>query len=151
VELLPGYRLRVGSGLDRALLVKFMQRTYQDLYPGQSFGHLARTVDQYLSPETPLWWAETEEHNPIACLWIGNAVDQVTGDRHAHIFLLYVLPEHRRQGVGSALMRHAETWAGERGDRQIGLQVFQSNQPALNLYEKLGYDVQSLWMIKRLQ
>jgi ribosomal protein S18 acetylase RimI-like enzyme len=81
---------------------------------------------------------------------MGNAIDQLQGDRHAHIFLLYVMPEHRRRGVGSALMRHAEDWARARGDRQIGLQVFQSNRPALNLYHRLGYQTQSLWMVKSL-
>jgi ribosomal protein S18 acetylase RimI-like enzyme len=87
----------------------------------------------------------------VACLWLGNTVDQVKGDRHAHIFLLYVMPEHRRKGIGSALMRHAQDWARERGDRQIGLQVFQSNQPALSLYHQLGYETQSFWMLKPLR
>jgi GNAT superfamily N-acetyltransferase len=147
-ELPSGYRLRTGSGLDRALLVKFMQRTYQELYPGCNLAHFAITVEQYLSSETPLWWVEQEDATPIACLWLGTAVDQVQGDRHAYIFLLYVNPDHRRQGIGSALMQQAEMWAKARGDRQIGLQVFQQNQPALNLYEKLGYRPQSIWMVK---
>ncbi|HEY9640852.1 MAG TPA: GNAT family N-acetyltransferase [Coleofasciculaceae cyanobacterium] len=146
---IPGYSLRSGSGLDRALLVKFMQRTYQELYPGREFAHLARTVEQYLSAETSLWWVEAAA-TPIACLWLGNAVDQVTADRHAYIFLLYVSPHHRHQGIGSALMSQAELWAKQRGDRQIGLQVFTHNQPALNLYQKLGYQTQSIWMVKQL-
>ena len=81
---------------------------------------------------------------------MGNAIDQVRGDRHAHIFLLYVEPEHRRRGIGTALLRYLENWAIQRGDRQIGLQVFQSNQAALNLYNQLGYETQSLWMVKSL-
>ncbi|MCL1472116.1 GNAT family N-acetyltransferase [Argonema antarcticum] len=172
--LLPGYQLHAGSGLDRALLVKFLQRTYQELFPVQNYSHLAETVDRYFSKETPLWWVEFvgkgEDHpdsSPrgggteggkggqkvcewVACLWLGNAIDQVNGDRHAHIFLLYVVPEHRRQGVGTALMRHAEDWAKARGDRQMGLQVFEVNQPAMNLYRNLGYQTQSLWMLKPL-
>lgn len=154
-QLLPGYCLRVGSGLDRALLVKFMQRTYQDLAPEQDFSHLARTVEQYFSKETPLWWVDlgkqVELLSPaVACLWVGNAVDQLHGDRHAHIFLLYVMPQHRRRGIGTALMRYVENWAVARGDRQIGLQVFQSNQSAINLYNQLGYQNQFLWMVKSL-
>ena len=173
-ELPPGYRLRVGSGLDRALLVKFMQRTYQEMFP-QDFSHLARTVEQYFSQETPLWWVdfigkrqgdkETRGQGeffsntpptsptpptPVACLWVGNAVDQVQGDRNAHIFLLYVIPEHRRRGIGTALMRYVEHWAIAKGDRQIGLQVFQSNQSAINLYNQLGYQTKSFWMVKSL-
>lgn len=181
-QLLPGYFIRRGSTLERSLLVKFMQRSYQYLFPDQDFAHLARTVEQYLSKDTPLWWVDFEgareedmgtqgrgdtgnflqtlspslrlplsaSSSPVACLWVGNAIDQVQGDRHAHIFLLYVEPEHRRRGIGTALLRYLENWAIQRGDRQIGLQVFQSNQAALNLYNQLGYQTQSLWMVKSL-
>lgn len=151
------YKIRSGSTLDRALLVKFMQRTYQEIFPQQDFSHLTRTVEQYLSQETPLWWVDFLEAeqvnsstNPVACLWIGNAIDQLHGNRHAVIFLLYVVPKNRRQGIGKALMRYAEDWATKRGDSQIGLQVFQSNTAALNLYNQLGYQTQSLWMVKYL-
>jgi GNAT superfamily N-acetyltransferase len=64
--------------------------------------------------------------------------------------LLYVLPTYRRQGIATALIQHAEHWAKQRGDRQMGLQVFQENQAALNLYTKLGYQTCSLWMTKPL-
>ena len=175
-QLIPGYGLRSGSGLDRAKLVKFMHRTYRELYPDGELGHLAQTVEQYFSNQTPVWWVECQKNtleeaeilpvlpsqhlNPqsqvqnlqsvVGCLWLGNAIDQTTGERYAHIFLLYVAPEHRRLGVGAALVIHAENWARERGDRQIGLQVFLSNQPAVNLYQKLGYQSHSLSMLKSL-
>lgn len=152
-----GYCLRRGSGLDRALLVKFLQRTYRELNPDGEVSHLVHTVEQYFGPEATLWWVEPEGASvplgrlavePVACLWLGNAVHQITGDRQSYIFLLYVTPPVRRQGIGTALMHHAEAWARQRGDRQIGLQVFQTNQPALKLYEKLGYQSESVWMIK---
>ncbi len=126
--------------------------TYQELYPDHDFSHLAKTVSQYFAKETPLWWVEFPGNfDPVGCLWLGNAVDQVTGDRHAHIFVLYVAAEHRRRGLGSALIREAENWARERGDRQMGLQVFLNNPPALNLYQKLGYQSHSVWMLKSLE
>ncbi len=164
-QLLPGYIIRRGSALDRSLLLKFMQRTYQDLFPNEDFSHLEQTVKQYFSSDTPLWWVDflsqedggdngenspSSPSSPIACLWVGNAIDQVHVNRHAHIFILYVVPEHRRRGIGKALMGYVENWAIQRGDRQIGLQVFQSNKPALNLYNQLGYQTQSLWMVKFL-
>lgn len=168
IELIPGYWLKKGSTIDRAKLVQFMQRTYEELYPQQEFSHLAQTIEQYFSNQTPVWWVEGQEKGEeipyktpinflsygtqggkkIACLWLGNAVDQVSGKRHTHIFLLYVNPVHRRQGIGTALMNYAENWAKQKGDSQIGLQVFVQNQPALNLYHKLGYQSRSLWMIK---
>ena len=160
-----GYALRPGSGLDRALLLKFMQRTYQELEAADGYEHLAQTVDYYLSNETPLWWvvfkgddrsedlprlASNPIIQPLACLWMGTAIDQLQGDRHAYVFLLYVLPEHRRKGIGKSLMLHAEAWAKARGDRQIGLQVFQANHAARRLYDHLGFCTQSLWMVKPL-
>lgn len=138
-----------------------MQRTYAELEPNDTYAHLADTVDQYFSQETPLWLVKSSPNSgddqcldflnyPIACLWLGTAIDQVSGDRHAHIFLLYVAPDHRRRGIGAALMNQAEQWATIRGDRKIGLQVFQSNQAAITLYQGLGYEIQSLGMVKRL-
>lgn len=182
-QLLPGYTIHAGFSLDRALLVKFMQLTYQELFPEQDFSHLAQTVEQYFSKETPLWWVEflgkgqgdkpdkedkvgntitspsppatssasSAPPVPIACLWVGNAIDQVRSDRHTHIFLLYVKPEHRRRGIGKALMAYVENWASARGDRQISLQVFESNTAALNLYQRLGYIPQSLWLVKQVR
>lgn len=165
-ELIPGYWLKVGSGLDRAKLLKFLHRTYQEVYPAQEGGHLAKTVEQYFSNQTPLWWVEVAQETgeegekgtfyasvspaTVGCLWLGNAIDQVLGTRHANIFMLYVVPAHRRQGIGSALLKRAEEWARARGDRQIGLQVFVSNEPAIHLYQKLGYQTHSLSMIKSL-
>ncbi|NDJ16499.1 GNAT family N-acetyltransferase [Myxacorys almedinensis] len=163
IDGLPwGYRLQRGSAIEHSRLLKVMEQTYTELYPGGTFSHLAATVEQYCSPETPIWWVEQTEEvepsmlprrsrpKPIGCLWLGHAIDNATGARHAHIFLLYVAPPHRRQGIGAALMRQAEAWAKAKGAPQIGLQVFETNQPALNLYRSLGYHTQSFWMTKPL-
>lgn len=147
---IEGYVQRRGAWRDRTLVSQFLKRTYQELYPDQCFDHLNRTVEQYFSLETPTWWIalQTDPSTPIAGLWMGNTVDQISGDRHAYIFMLFVEPAHRRRGIGSALMQTAETWAAHRGDRQIGLQVFTENRAAINLYETLGYRPQAIWMIK---
>lgn len=150
-DLLPGYQLRIGTGKDRALLVKFMSLTYQELFPSQSsFDHLAETVKKYFSVETPLWWVENLAKQPVACLWMGTAIDQATGKTYGYIFLLIVLEQYRRQGIGTALIERAEKWAKARGINGIGLQVFSHNQPALQLYHQLGFQTQSLSMIKYL-
>ncbi len=154
--------------LDRTRLLQFMRRTYRELYPEHHFEHLGQTIDAYFSSETPVWWIQSppvegksvaqmglvNQHRPnavactVACLWMGTAIDQVAGDRHAHIFLLYVAPDHRRLGLGRTLMGQAEDWAQARGDRKISLQVFNHNVPALSLYESLGYQPQSLALVK---
>ncbi|MGG6293219.1 GNAT family N-acetyltransferase [Leptolyngbya sp. AN02str] len=150
-----GYRLKQGTWKDKALLVKFLHHTYLETDPSASLDHLTGTVERYFSSEAPLWFAESEA-NPslraeaVACLWMGNAVDQIHGDRHLHVFLLYVVPNHRRQGIATALMRQAIAWAQNRGDRQIALQVYQDNESAQKLYQKLGFETRSLWMARPL-
>ncbi|NJL84989.1 MAG: GNAT family N-acetyltransferase [Leptolyngbyaceae cyanobacterium SM1_1_3] len=150
-----GYCLRAGSVSDRPLLVSFMQRTYQEI-ESEASEHLGQTVERHFSADTPLWWVlptlditeAPSQNKPVGCLWLGNAVDQLSGDRHACVLLLYVDPRHRRRGLGTALMQQAIAWAKSRGDRQIGLQVFCHNQAARQLYEKLGFAAQALWMTK---
>lgn len=155
-ELLPfevaGYLLRRGSIRDRALLVKFLSNIYQETAGTQTFQHLAQTVDRHLSSQTPLWWVETKTDpaKTVGCLWLGDAIDQQAGDRHGYVLALYVDPDHRRQGIATALLHHAQTWAKARGDRQVGLQVFADNPAAIALYQKLGYQTHSLWLTKPL-
>ncbi len=151
-----GYQLKMGTTKDNSLLSEFMYLTYQELFPQQTdFSHLTETVNKYFSTLTPVWFVDKKEHQEsvdltVACLWMGNAIDQVTGERYAHIFLIFVLPEYRKQGIGTKLISVAENWAKARGDRQIGLQVFTKNKPALNLYHHLGFKTQSISMIKPL-
>jgi ribosomal-protein-alanine N-acetyltransferase len=60
----------------------------------------------------------------------------------AWIATLGVLPEHRRQGIGAALLATSE----ERLEVGcIRLSVRASNQPAIHLYERFGYQPYGTW------
>ncbi len=150
----PDYQLKTGSTIDRAALLKFMRVTYQELYPQQqNYTHLELTVERYFSQETPLWFVTTRQENKslkVACLWLGMAIDQVTGIRHPNIFLIYVDPAYRRQGIGRELMERTAVWAKSQGHTQISLQVFTENQPAIDLYLKLGYQSRSISMFREI-
>ena len=108
------YSLKQGKTQDKARLLKFMELTYEELFPEQSnFSHLSNTVKQYLSSQTPLWWIEYQPNHEtkldiVAGLWMGTGIDQVSGDRYGHIFLIYVKPNHRRQGLATALIQQAQ-------------------------------------------
>ena len=52
---------------------------------------------------------------------------------------LMVAEEHRRLGAGTALMEQAEEWARQMGVRKLELHVFPHNEPAIALYDRLGY------------
>jgi ribosomal-protein-alanine N-acetyltransferase len=48
-------------------------------------------------------------------------------------------PEHRRRGIGTRLMRAAETTCQERGLSAIRLEVSTNNVAAIEFYHNLGY------------
>jgi ribosomal protein S18 acetylase RimI-like enzyme len=148
-NLPDGYDFRLGKGGDRSLLIHFLQQAHREFSPEpKDLSHLADTVKQYFSADTPLWIVE-KNRKAIACLWMGNAVDQVSGERYGHIFLVYVDPQHRRQGIATELIDRARQWAKGHGQRQIGLQVFLANENALSLYRNLGFQTRSLLMLER--
>ena len=155
---IENYRLEAGSTLDRARLVKFMQRAYGEMGGSGEGGHLADTVQRHFSAKSHLWWLidarsplpaglpGTVRSEPVGCLWLGEGIDQRSGAKQAYVFLIYVKIEYRRRGLGSAMMEHAQQWAGQQGYKQIGLQVFEDNNPAISLYNQLGYLTKARWL-----
>lgn len=64
---------------------------------------------------------------------------------------LYVLPSTRKAGVASALMRHAEEFAGDTGAERITLATAHNNSKAQSLYKRLGYlREEHFWYYHRL-
>lgn len=63
---------------------------------------------------------------------------------------LYVPPEHRRAGVGQALLRHLAAIALERGCTRLEWAALDGSTPALDLYRKLGATRLDEWRMHRL-
>ncbi len=57
----------------------------------------------------------------------------------ADIATLFVHPNHRRQGIGEALIKDAMNRLKIRGIKQVLLEVSIRNHAALHLYEKMGF------------
>ena len=57
-----------------------------------------------------------------------------------HVSGLAVHPAARRRGVAAALMTAAEPFARARGSRKLSLRVLSTNQQAMRLYERLGFE-----------
>ena len=64
-----------------------------------------------------------------------------------HIHALYVLPDHRRRGVGTALLRAAIAWGQQHHCLRAELSVL-PHSPARRLYQALGFSVFGLEMRK---
>ncbi len=61
--------------------------------------------------------------------------------KNAHVaeFGMACLPECRRIGLGTALLQRALDWARSMGVQKVTLEVFASNEPAIALYLKMGF------------
>jgi ribosomal-protein-alanine N-acetyltransferase len=61
--------------------------------------------------------------------------------KKGHVVSVAVLPEHRRKGVGKALVLKALDGMRGYGSKQCYLEVRVTNQEAISLYKKLGFEV----------
>jgi ribosomal-protein-alanine N-acetyltransferase len=59
----------------------------------------------------------------------------------AHISTLAVHPSERRTGIGEGLLLHAMEDAESLGAEVVTLEVRGSNQPAIMLYQKFGFEI----------
>jgi GNAT superfamily N-acetyltransferase len=66
-----------------------------------------------------------------------------------HISVVYVLPSLRRNGVGGRLLANILDWGRAVGSEQCGLNVLSRN-PARSLYDKLGFSVVEVKMVRPL-
>ena len=138
------------AGRDDTALLARLNRDVQDLHvaaepdlyatPGQSDVE-AWFRDQLDSPEVRILIAEAGDAAGYAVVrildWPGHVFARPR--RIALIDQIGVGAEHRRRGVGRALMDAAERLAGEEACDQIQLDVRAFNGDALRFYEKLGY------------
>jgi len=60
---------------------------------------------------------------------------------------LYVRPGHRKNGIATKLLYEAKKWIKENNCIEIEINVFTTDQNAINLYEKLGYKRQKHYAV----
>jgi GNAT superfamily N-acetyltransferase len=63
---------------------------------------------------------------------------------------LFVLPDYRRSGVGSALIKAVAQEAVAQGCVRYEWQVLDWNQPAIEFYQKMGAEVLPDWRVCRV-
>jgi RimJ/RimL family protein N-acetyltransferase len=93
-----------------------------------------RSLRRY--PHAAVFVAETDE-GIVGRLSVSR--DPHPASAHVADVGVMIARDYRRRGFGRALMRAAETWAREAGVRKLELHVFPHNEPAIALYESLGY------------
>ena len=60
-------------------------------------------------------------------------------NRRANLAHLYVAPDHRGQGLGTALLQNVLAYARAQGARCLWLEVTNVNYPAIQFYRRAGF------------
>ena len=72
---------------------------------------------------------------------VGFVVAHRQRDQAGRIVTLDILPEARRQGLASQLMRECEERLRSAGCNRVYLETAVNNRPAVRLYSSLGYNI----------
>jgi ribosomal protein S18 acetylase RimI-like enzyme len=89
--------------------------------------------------------SDGEGGRPVATVTLspyGTAYAQVAGPGELEFRMLAVHPASAGQGLGAGLVRFCAEQARARGDVALVLCVIDTNQAAIRLYERLGFDHQ---------
>jgi len=100
------------------------------------------------TPNTYLLSIEDEASGrKVGLLWL--AIRDPRAGR-AFIFDFRIDEPYRRQGYGFGALRALDEFARELGMTEIGLHVFGHNHAARALYEKAGYEITNVNMVRKL-
>ena len=64
-----------------------------------------------------------------------------TGERFGYLFTRYVLPEHRKKGLGSKLLEEALQWFDKVGMDRVDAATHINNLPLQGLLQKYGFKI----------
>jgi GNAT superfamily N-acetyltransferase len=114
-------------------------------------------------PEIPQRLSAIANHPEAAAFVATNRYGEVVGLVTAHIFpsihdndpvawltTLVVLEDARGAGIGSALVRHVEAWAVERGAKRLSVTSGAQRHSTHEFYEKRDYQRTGIRFSKRL-
>jgi RimJ/RimL family protein N-acetyltransferase len=128
---------------------------------------IAGTVNQVASEEVHFLWdkinydvelerryiesANTKENSVILVAELDGKIigtcelkkGEFKKNRHTAELGITLLKEFRRLGAGSALMEGVINWAKEKKIEKICLSVFSTNEAAIALYRKFGFEVEA--------
>jgi len=109
------------------------------------------TTDAWRSVAEERRYLRVVRRHPDAAVYVGEDAERIVArlslardvhpaSRHVADLGLMVAASHRRRGVGRALLDQAVVWAESAGVRKLELHVFPWNEPAIALYESVGFE-----------
>ncbi|MBV8152366.1 MAG: GNAT family N-acetyltransferase [Candidatus Eremiobacteraeota bacterium] len=147
--------MRRGGEGDRAYVLDLGRRVACDsvssLRPGiPALVELAyeKLVDFVMGQSHAILIASNGERDLGFLLFLDSLPDEVSLSPQGFIAYMAVEPQARRHGVGSALLREAETVARERGLAFIAMMVTEENRAARELYDRFGFQTERRLLCK---
>lgn len=103
-----------------------------------------------LPPASHLFVAEDEDGQRVGFVHLLTMKDAYSDASNCHVSDLACAPGHDGQGIGAALLAHAESWARRHRCRHLTLAVFPGNERAIGLYQSQGFAVEVQRMVKKI-
>jgi aminoglycoside 6'-N-acetyltransferase I len=93
------------------------------------------------APEACAFLALSERGEPIGLLELSlrNVVDGCIGGPVGYIEGIYLVPEHRAQGLGRQMIEFASSWFRARGCRDMATDAEIDNAAAHAFYRRVGF------------
>lgn len=105
----------------------------------------ATTYEDAAASSVERWTGQLEQLATFVATVHGIDVGMVRGARHGqfgdigYLISMWVAPEARRQGIGSALVDAVVAWAKAEGFARLLLDVGAENTPAIAFYRRKGF------------
>jgi ribosomal protein S18 acetylase RimI-like enzyme len=95
--------------------------------------------------------AEDANGDPMGLVHLEPEKDFFTGEERGYVANLAVAARAEGRGVGRALMAAAEAWCRDKGYGSLTLYVFAANHGARRFYHRLGFEEDSLKLVKHIR
>lgn len=129
IAILPRYFIREMLLEDVPAVLEIDRVSFSNPWPERSYRY--EITD---NPAAQLFVATLDDGTLVGYLGYWLFGDEV------HISTFAVHPEFRLQGIGVDLLKSSLAAAAEKGAQVATLEVRESNDPAIALYEKLGFE-----------
>jgi GNAT superfamily N-acetyltransferase len=139
--------VRAATPPDEAIFVQAQVAGWQHAY--KSLLPAAYLHGALLEERREFWREQFSANRPHQLLAVAESQAEVVGVTCAFSAIpithgeccvdqLYVLPSHKRKGVGRRLIAAAAAWCEERGSTRLVLSVIEGNTDAVKFYTALG-------------
>ena len=112
------------------------ERKYLAMLEARPLESVRDWVSENIENDIPQFLA-LEDNQVIG--WCDIMPKETTGFEHVGVLGMGVLPDFRKKGIGKALLEITLAKAKENGIEKIELEVFESNVPAIHLYDTFGF------------